>query len=87
MAGAIESIQKFFGRPYTSFILRDLTFFVSGGIVLFLAIQEPGDLITDYLRLNDKTSWIGILIVLALSYIIGVILQEGARLLLEPASE
>lgn len=81
-----DGIGRLLGRLYTAFILRDLTFFVSGGVVLAAIIQEPIDEGSSALSAQNDFSWIGIPIFLALSYVVGLLLQEIVRIPLEPLS-
>lgn len=83
-----DAVDRVLGRLYTNFILRDLTFFVSGGIVIVFAVNKPFEEIGDIFALNENFVWIIIPAFLAVSYVLGVLLQEAARLIiLERASE
>lgn len=87
MSDAIEAVGKFIGRLYTNFILRDLTFFVSGGIVIVLVLNNPLKELKHYFVRNGDISWVVVLVFLAISYVLGVLLQEAARIPLEKASK
>ena len=34
-------IEKLVGRLYTAFVARDLTFFISGGLVIAVIVDKP----------------------------------------------
>jgi hypothetical protein len=82
-----EGFEKLIGRLYTAFILRDLTFFVSGGLVIIACLPKPVDMISRAMSDSDALQWLGIPAFLALSYVLGVLLQELVRLPLEPLSD
>jgi len=87
MSEAIDKVERIIGRMYTAFILRDLTFFVSGGLVIMAGanntIDEWGLLLC---KISDHL-WLAIIPFLAISYVLGVILQEAARIPLEYLSK
>lgn len=74
-----STVDRLLGRLYTVFILRDATFLVSGGVVIATAISHPLDAMSGFLSTDTDVSWFALIIFLALSYVLGVLLQEGAR--------
>ena len=87
MAQTQETIDRIIGRLYTNFILRDLTFFVSGAIVLVVAVPKPLKLLSQKLPIDRGLYWVAVLAFLAISYVLGVLLQEVARFPLDKASK
>ncbi len=80
-----DKVEGLIGRLYTAFIARDLTFFVSGALVIAVVVQQPLDQITKTLSISGELPpWISVAALLALSYVLGAILQEAGRLILEP---
>ncbi len=79
-----DAIEKLIGRMYTSFITRDLTFFVSGGLVIAVALNAPViDTFASVISRNIDFFWLAIPAYLALSYVVGILLQEITLILLE----
>jgi len=81
-----DGLEKLIGRFYTAFVLRDLTFFASGGLVIASVLPTPVDTIAGTLTRNISFQWLGLPAFLALSYVLGVLLQELVRVPLEPLS-
>jgi hypothetical protein len=86
MPDVIESVERAFGRLYTAFIMRDLTFFISGAIVTVVVAPSALERLTDILSLSPKFQWFSILAFLAISYVLGIVLQEAVRIFMEPLS-
>ncbi len=81
MAKAIDAVERLIGRLYTTFVLRDLTFIFSGAVVLTFAIGKPLRLVRMIGRLETGHIWVIALAFLAVSYVLGVLLQEASRLI------
>jgi hypothetical protein len=79
-------VDRVIGRLYTAFILRDATFVISGGIVLTTAVHQPLQALALVLGGRSSLSWFVVVTFLGLSYVLGVLLQEGARWPLDKAS-
>jgi len=86
MADIFDSVERAAGRLYTAFIMRDLTFFISGAIVIVVVAPSALERLTDFLSLSPKFHWFSILAFLAISYVLGIILQEAVRTFMEPLS-
>jgi len=86
MSDIIESTERLIGRLYTAFVLRDLTFFISGAIVIVFWIDSPLEHLADILEVVPRFYWFVIVAFLALSYVLGIVLQELVRTFLEPLS-
>jgi len=86
MPDVIESVERAVGRLYTAFIMRDLTFFISGAIVIVVVAPSALERLTDIRSLSPKFHWFSILAFLAISYVLGVVLQEAVRIFMEPLS-
>lgn len=70
-------------RLYTDFLLRDTTFIVSGAMTLSVALPTPVDVLASAISGDKSIRWTGIVAFIALSYVLGVLLQEAARTVLE----
>lgn len=81
-----DGFEKLLGRLYTAFVLRDLTFFASGGLVIASVLPTPVDTIAGALTHLVSFQWLGLAAFLGLSYVLGVLLQEFVRVPLEPLS-
>jgi hypothetical protein len=80
----IDGIERLIGRMYTAFVARDLTFFVSGGLVIAIAIGGPFlDPFANAISADRNFHWLAIPTYLAVSYILGVLLQEVTLLIFE----
>jgi hypothetical protein len=86
MSDIIDSIERAAGRLYTAFIMRDLTFFMSGAIVIVVISPSALERLTEILSLSSKFHWFSILAFLAISYVVGIVLQEAIRTFMEPLS-
>jgi hypothetical protein len=86
MSDIVDSLERAAGRLYTAFVMRDLTFFISGAAVI--VVLDPSILkhLGNNLCLNSKFYWITFLAFLAISYVLGIILQEAIRTFMEPLS-
>lgn len=79
-----DGIEKLIGRMYTAFVARDLTFFLSGGLVIAAVFGAPVfDSFTGAISLDKDRYWLAIPVYLAVSYTLGVLLQEITLLLSE----
>jgi hypothetical protein len=87
MSDAIDKAERFIGRMYTTFVLRDLTFFVSGGLVIGAVANKPIVQSLDDNILLSENLWLVVIAFLGVSYVLGMILQEGARIPLEYLSK
>jgi hypothetical protein len=83
MSTVLEAIDRLISRLYTAFILRDLTFLVSGAMVITIAFPKPLERLATVLSLHHDFPWLSLIAFLALSYVLGVVLQELARFPLE----
>jgi hypothetical protein len=86
MSDIVDSVERAAGRLYTAFIMRDLTFIISGAIVIVVVAPSALERLADVLSLSSKYYWFAILTFLAVSYILGIILQEAVRTFMEPLS-
>jgi len=81
-----DTVDRFIGRLYTAFILRDATFLISGATVIAVALPQPVSALSKVLGTETSHSWLAVAAFLGLSYVSGVLLQEGARWPLDKAS-
>ena len=72
----MEALERLIGRLYNLFIMRDLAFLISGGLVIG-ALIIPFQ-IKDWLINGNGNPWIVVPAYLAIAYVVGLILQEAA---------
>jgi hypothetical protein len=76
----VEALERLIGRLYNSFIMRDLSFLISGGLVIGILIIPFK--IKDWLISGNSNPWIVVPAYLGIAYVVGLILQEAALLFL-----
>ena len=80
------TVDRIIGRLYTAFILRDATFVLSGAIVITVMTPQPLNALAKALGTGKEHFWLAIAAFLALSYVLGALLQEPVRWLLDKAA-
>jgi hypothetical protein len=71
----IDEAEKLVGRLYTTFIMRDLTYVISGGLVIGVVLAPLG-----VIDLESANPWLVVPAYLVCAYVMGLLLQETAVL-------